>query len=349
MEEALENAEEGIDTRPGSIYYDAVAGIALRIAKMYCDLDMLIDLFSLDTAPGSFLDEKASNYNVFRSPARACKYNVEFIGTQPEVGERFFQDGIYFELKKMEDGIYFLEAEKGGIAANKIYAETLAVPLNNIDGLVSAKFGKILEYGTEEEDDESLRNRVREKIAGPAENGNKQHYKTWCEEVEGVGRARIHSLWKGENTVKGVLISPTGLPVNNIVVERVQNYIDPDFDGDGEGDGLGEGVGTIGSHFTAIAAVGVTITVSVKVLIKENASLAVVKEEVKSILEKLFQEIALSSEKIRFVRYVTIGSLITNIPGMLDYSEFTLNGEEKNVEILFDEVPVLGEVVVYAE
>ena len=71
--------------------------------------------------------------------------------------------------------------------------------MNNIEGLISATFGAIYETGSDEDDDESLRNRVIEKIAGPAENGNKQHYKTWCESIDGVGRARNFPQWLGEN------------------------------------------------------------------------------------------------------------------------------------------------------
>ena len=135
--------------------------------------------------------------------------------------------------------------------------------MNNIEGLISATFGAIYENGSDAEGDEALRNRVIEKIAGPAENGNKQHYKTWCESIDGVGRARIFPLWLGENTVKAVLIDTTGKPCGEAKVQEVQEYIDPADKGmtatvNGKtytiGDGLGNGVANIGAHFTAVAA-----------------------------------------------------------------------------------------------
>ena len=39
MEETLAMAPAGIDTRQGSIFYDAIAAIINKIAKLYTDLD----------------------------------------------------------------------------------------------------------------------------------------------------------------------------------------------------------------------------------------------------------------------------------------------------------------------
>ena len=61
----------------------------------------------------------------------------------------------------------YFEAEAAGEAGNDIYAGTPAVPVNNIEGLISATFGAIYENGSDAEGDEALRNRVIEKIAGP--------------------------------------------------------------------------------------------------------------------------------------------------------------------------------------
>lgn len=35
LQDVLDNAPDGIDTRQGSIFYDAVAGPCLKIAKLY--------------------------------------------------------------------------------------------------------------------------------------------------------------------------------------------------------------------------------------------------------------------------------------------------------------------------
>lgn len=228
LQDVLDNAPPGIDTRQGSIFYDSVSGVLLEIAKLYTDLDLVIQMTTVRTATGDALDTKAEEYGVYRLQATPAKYLALFDGTIPQVGERFYYDLAYFVLKQDEDtGTYFFEAEVPGEQGNNIYAGTPAVPVNYIEGLISATFGEIYEHGSDAEDDESFRERVLEKIAGPAENGNKQHYKTWCESIDGVGRARIVPLWNGENTVKAVLIDTTGQPLGEAKVKEVQGLYRP--------------------------------------------------------------------------------------------------------------------------
>ena len=49
LEDVLNNAPEGIDTRQGSIFYDAVSGVLIKVAKLYTDLDLVVELSRLTT------------------------------------------------------------------------------------------------------------------------------------------------------------------------------------------------------------------------------------------------------------------------------------------------------------
>ena len=272
LRDVLDNAPDGIDTRQGSIFYDAVAGPCLKIAKLYTDIGIARKMASIATATGDDLDDKADEYGVTRHAATPAKYRFSFEGTTPDTGTRFYNDGRYFLLRyNTLEGEYYLEAEVPGEAGNVVYAGTAAIPVNEIEGLKNAKFGEIYENGADREKDESLRTRVQEKIAGPAENGNKQHYKTWCESIDGIGHARIYPLWNGPNTVKAVLIDSSGRACSSSKIAEVQNYIDPATNGytatvDGYtytvGDGLGEGVANLGAHFTAVSAHEIKIDIA---------------------------------------------------------------------------------------
>ncbi len=239
-----------------------------------------------------------------------------------------------------------MEAEESGISGNYVYNGTKATPVNNIQGLVSAVFGNIMELGTNEETDESLRTRIREKIGGPAENGNKQHYKTWCESVEGVGRAKIVPLWNGPNTVKGIIINSLGLPADDSVIKRVQEYVDPDDDGDGEGDGLGEGVANLGAHFTAVPAESCDINISFNVILTSGANLENVKSQTEEAVIEHFKKFALEYDENIIVRVSFIGAMISNLPSVLDYSDLKLNDKNLNIELTREQVPVLSGVSV---
>lgn len=348
MADVLENAPEGIDTRQGSIFYDAVSGAMLKVARLYADLETLSDFIYIDTTTGEYLDRKASEHSITRLPATKCCYNVSFDGVTPDVGERFYSNGIYFVLQKTEDEIYYLEAEEAGTAANFVYSGTAAIPVNNIPNLNAATFGSVLKFGTDKESDDALRKRLREKMAGPAENGNKQHYRTWCEEIAEVGRARIIPLWDGPNTVKGILISPDGTPVGDKTVRDVQSYIDPDDDEDGQGDGLGEGVANLGAHFTAVSAKKYPIDIEFNAVLTGGATKEDAETDSSEAITEYLKNLAINTEDEEeiVVRVSAIGAIINGLPCVLDYNSLTLNGETANIEPGSEKVATVGEVTV---
>ena len=356
MEEVLNGAPDDIDTRQGSIFYDAVSGVVMKIAELYTNLDLVFELTQVDTTSGEYLDSKASEYGLTRHVATSAKYNVTFTGATPSIGERFFTGGEYFALGKSENTFY-LEAENPGTKNNNISPGTSAIPVNNIEGLESAVFGSIFEYGTDAENDESLRLRVQEKIGGPAENGNKQHYKTWCESYDGVGKARIFPLWNGPNTVKGVIINPLGRGCSSELVAEVQEYIDPANNGyttevNGVtyvvGDGLGEGVANLGAHFTAASAIETEINVEFTAELASGYDAEDAQAEMAIALTAYLKNMVMSTETASdiVVRVSNIGALITGLESVLDYSNLTVNGGTSNITPGDNNVPVPGTITV---
>lgn len=353
LNDVLDSAPDGIDTRQGSIFYDAISGILLKVAKLYTDLELVFQMSQLDTAGGDYLDSRASEYGITRRPATRAEYDFSYTGTAPEAGERFFTDGIYFTLCKTDDGSLFLRADDAGSAGNYVQLSAPALPLNNLAELNSASFGAVRKYGTDTEDDEALRERIRAKLAGASENGNKSHYKTWCESVEGVGLARITPLWNGPNTVKATLITPAGTPCSTSVVEEVQRYVDPADSGltalvDGVtytvGDGLGEGAANLGAHFTAVAAGTTDITMSCSVELTSGSSMEEAKTAVQEAVTAYFRDCTLSAEGETVIRISSIGALLSNLGAVLDYSNLKLNGAAENITVPADKVPSLTEV-----
>lgn len=341
LAEALKRGEElGVDTREGSLFYDAVAGPALIIARQYANLDTCFELVFISTTSGEYLSERAKEYGLERTPAIACCYYFHYEGTRPEVGRVFYMDTQYFTLQETEDGVLYLQANTAGESQNYIAVGTPAVPAKTVEGLASAYFGQIMIPGAEEESDESLRTRVWNVVSGRAENGNASHYKKWCEEVQGVGRARIIPLWDGENTVKGVLIGTDGTPATDAVVARVQEYIDPDSLG------IGAGTANIGAHFTAIAAESVTICVKASVSLLDGADEAEVTTEIEQALTGYLKELALDSNENEeiVVRVSQIGALLYGSKMVNDYSDLTINDGTANITMSIEQCPVIGYV-----
>lgn len=355
LDEALEYGRQcGVDTRQGSIYFDSVIGHCLRTAKFYEDLKITADQILLDTATGDMLDQIGKEYGMERNPAIHAKWTFIYEGKEPNAGTRFLVDTLYFTFNKEEEKFY-LTSELAGKLGNEVSSRTQAIPLENMEGLTTANIGEIVVFGVDREEDELFRQRIREKIGGPAENGNKQHYKTWCEEISGVGRAKIFPLWAGPNTVKAVIFDINGNSPLDSLVQEVQEYVDPITKGytievDGYiytvGDGLGEGVANIGSHFLAIGAKKYEINVAFTVVCKQDSTKEMVETEVRQALSKEFARLALEGEEDTevIIRYTTIGSIISNCKSVLDYTDFKINEDTKNIIIGIDSVAVLGEV-----
>lgn len=337
LEEVLNNAPDDIDTRPGSIFYDAVSGILIKIAKYYTDLELIFSLSQVETASGEYLDSKASEYGITRHGAEKARYTAAIMGTVTEENERFFYNGLYFVLKTDESGWYF-EAEETGTEYNNIFPGTAAVPVDTILGLEGAEFGTVIEYGTTPEDDESLRRRLKDKISGSGENGNKQHYKIWCESIDGVGKAKIFPLWNGPNTVKAVLIDLNGLPCGKDIVNEVQKYVDPDSLG------LGGGCAPIGAHFTAAAAESEYIDISVTIEVKQGFSFEAAKESTKSGIENYFKTQVMNSSDAEeiMIRISEIGAVISDVTEIADYRNLVINGSDENIAVNAESVPILG-------
>lgn len=328
----------GVDTRQGSVYMDAATGHCFRAAKFYNDLRMSFEMMFIDTCTDEILEEKAKERGIIRKQATAAYYNVSFEGVEAAemVGNRFMVSGYYFTLENCFND-YFLKSEVQGTNANALLPGQPIIPVKNTLNLVSSTLGKLYLPGNKKENDESLRNRIRECIAEASENGNKQQYKTWAESFDGIGRAVVYPLANGPNTVKAVLISSDGLAPESELINRIQNYVDP------ESEGLGEGVAPIGCKFTAVAATETSISISVLVELEQESTVDSAKMEINDAIIEHFKELALSNSEKITVKYTKIIGIIANLSCIKDFSNLLLNGKSVNIEIE-ENIPVIGEV-----
>lgn len=332
-----------VDTRQGSLYRDASAGHIVRIAKFFDNLRSISKIISLNTCTGEILDEYMKMRGLVRNPLKAtpAKYHVNFTGTTPPVGSVMTCAGHFFSLKKEEEEL-ILVSEELGTDMNNLLEGELVIPETDVDGLISATLGKIAIPALNIESDDSARRRLHNRMSGPDENGNKSHIRTWCESVEGVGRARVIPLWKGDNTVAAVIISKDGDVPTKEIIDNVQGYLDPGATG------MGEGMATIGQFFTALSAQPVEINVSVTVTKSSSTSYSEIQESFKRELTEYLKSIATIgefSEDVK-VRYNRVGAILSNMETVVDYENLLVNEGTENVSFNIYQIPVIGEVTV---
>lgn len=353
--------ELGVDVREGSVFMDMQMGHCMRVAKFYGDLSLLHEMMMPDTAVGEFLTEYAAQDNVYRTAATSSYWSVQFEGVTPEIGTEFMCDDTYLTLSSV-DGVLCLVANEPGEGSNALLPGSDLIPVDNIDDLESAILGELIIPGMAEEPDESLLTRWQSSKINPEANSNVPQLKLLCEQNESIGRAKILSLWGGENTVKAVLLSKMGQNVSDEVVSEVQQYIDPIESGyevvvDGEryifGDGLGEGAVNIGLHFLAASAKPFYLRVAANADLKEGYTREQVADDAARQITAYLAKIALEApdKDVTIVRISNIGSIIMALTGVVDYDydSLTINGSAENIEIDQESVAVLAEVVLNAD
>ena len=330
-----------VDTREGSVYMDAAAGHCLRASKFYEDLRSVFNLLFADTCTGDVLDEWAAQKQVYRKAATSSYYVPLFEGVAPAdlVGDRFMAGGYYFVV--VQDGEdFYLQSEMTGTQTNYLLKGERLIPVRNTMGLKASILGEMYAAGTDQESDEDLRQRWKEALSEPAENWNKQQYKTICESYDGVGRAIITPLAYGPCTVKALIISSEGTAPPDSLIEQIQEEMDPGSEGVGMGKVL------LGCKFYAVAAGQEAVNISFDVVIASGYSLESTKETVRQELIRYMKDIALDTpdEETMVAQYMKVIGILANTAGIKDLANLTLNGLDENVSISVDNVPILGEL-----
>jgi len=331
MERMLNSISADIDTREGSVIYNALAPAAAELAKSYIWLDTVLELVFSDTAQGEFLDRRAAEAGIERTAATKAVRAGEFTaGVRIPEGSRFYVDNLYFQYTG--DGT--LVCETPGEAGNANLTGRNLLSLDTIPGLEKAIVKEILIPGREEEGDDSLRERYFTRVRREAVSANKMHYKEWAEEVDGVGKAKIFPLWNGEGTVKIVVTNANLEPASEILIQKVKDYIDPE-------PGQGEGQAPIGAVVTVESAVWKAVEISAEVLPEVNHSIDEVKTEIQEGVLNLFKKMAFEDNIIRLSQ---INNIVYNSPSVSDYSNIKINGTSENLVLSDVEIPKLGQV-----
>ncbi|WP_367946866.1 baseplate J/gp47 family protein [Paenibacillus odorifer] len=336
LERMLDRVPDGLDKREGSIIYDAMAPAAMELAQMYVELDINANLIFADTASGDYLDRSIAWSGVTRKKAtkaqlRGLFYNASNTLMDIPVGSRFAIGAINYKvISRLSLGEYRLEAEVEGVTGNQHFGAL--IPIDFINNLARAELTELLIPGSDRETDDALRQRYLDSARRPATSGNKYHYIEWALEVSGVGGARVFPLWSGPKTVKVVIVNTEGAPASSVLVNQVQDYIDPAA-------GKGEGQAPIGAVVTVTSAIGKTINISAKVTLAPGYTLQGVKN---SFLERLETWRKSASFVSTYVSQAVIGSILLGTDGVIDYLGLLLNGAAGNIVLAEEEVPLIG-------
>lgn len=225
----------------------------------------------------------------------------------------------------------------GGIGSNT-KAGTVNLMSKPIEGITKLYNEDDITGGTNEEEDKALLERIMEKYEseGASFIGNDADYKRWSKEVTGIGDCIVVPTWNGPGTVKLVLVDSNGRPANDKLVQAVYDHIISPNDREKRLMPTGS------ADLTVVAADTKLISYScTKLSYDSSTNMEQIIEDFKTAVMKYYTE----AKAGNIVRYNKIHAILTNLPGVLDFEDLKLNGEEKNLSLDQDEYPGTNEVL----
>ena len=344
--EILEKIDDSFDKTKGSFFYDATKPVAIVVSDQDKKIDATEKKLILENLSDDELEKRIKDISgIERKEATYANGLVIIngeVGFEVSSGMLVASETVNFiidETKIIDETgsiSILVKCESTGSIGNVPVGAIKYFPVT-ISGLTSVTNEVAFTNGYAAETDEDLLARHHDKIQTPSTSGNKYHYKNWAKEVPGVGDAKIFPLWDGDNTVKVVIINQERLPADILLVDEVQEYIDPGITG------LGDGTAPIGAFCTIESAIGKVINVSFTGVTDNTVTFEAREESVENNLIEYFKSVALESQS---VSYAIIGAEILKADGILDYSNLLVNNGTDNVSLTEFEVPVLGTVTI---
>lgn len=325
-----------IDTREGSLVFNALASAAVELAIAYVELDSVLQESFVDTASREYLlkacEQMGIDTSIFEASASVHRgeFNVEI-----PIGSRWSCDLYNYVVTDyvgvIENAyIYQLECETLGAAPNNVTGDLDSIS-NFPDGLSSAVLTECVIEGENETSDEDIRTYYKEFINSTVDDGNVKQYERWCLEYDGIGNSKVFPLWNGANTVKVSILSSSNQVASQELIDEFQNYLDPGASG------MGNGVAPIGAFVTVSTATEKTITVGANITFKNGYS------DTTTIDTKLRDYFENLSYNKSVVSYMSVGAVILDVDGVESISNLVINGATNDISLGTEEIPVLGD------
>ncbi|MEK4146425.1 baseplate J/gp47 family protein [Robertmurraya sp. FSL W8-0741] len=339
LQQKLDQIDADIDKREGSIVYNALAGNSVEAQLLYIALDSILNETFAETATRENLIKRAAERGLTPEPATRARLKGIFNIDVP-IGSRFSLDDMNYEvIERISQGEFVLECETFGNEGN-LYLGPL-VPIDYIDGLTSAELTEVLIPGEDEEETEALRRRYFNSFNSQAFGGNRQDYKDKVNSLQGVGGVKVYRAWNGGGTVKLVVINSLFQKPSQTLIDTLQKTIDPI----GE---QGEGVGLAPmDHVVTVFGVDEsTINIASNITYQDGWSWPEVEPYVLETIDSYFASLneTWAEQDALVVRISQIETRLLNIPGIIDIADTTLNGEQENIVLHPDAIPIRGVV-----
>lgn len=338
MSRMLDTISDDFDKRETSIIYQAVAMVVPELMLLQSDIELMEDEAFPDSCNYNSLVRFSGLRNIHPRQATRGVVIAEF-SKDIEIGTRFnCEERNYEVLEKINTNKYKLIAEETG------HIESIGdlTPINDMPDLRTAKITSVYLDGREEESLESLRKRYMESLDYQAFGGNRADYIEKVTSVDGVGACKVFRRPKATSSEVGkitiVIVDTTYKNASRELIKNVASILTPTEDGEGAG------LAPIGHKVTVVGAEKQTVNVKTRITIERDID-NITRDLTKAVEEYLHElRSGFGSDEATVVRISAIENKILGIKGVIDVSNTTINGVEKNLTIEDKSIPVIGEV-----
>lgn len=342
----MNNLPVDISDMPADFPWDFTMPTAIEISRLIqYNLTRTLMLMFPMWAWGEWLDLHGVSAKVTRKQASRASGHVTVTG----IAGTIIEEGTVFCTEGTTDveSVEFATTEEATIpeqgtvdipVASVLTGATYNVTRNTVtlqkqpnENITSVTNENPIRGGTDEEDDDTYRERILEKLRSAEVSfvGCDADYVRWAKEVSGVGSAVVEPEWKGPGTVKVVVADPDGSAVGEETLKAVENYIVSPKD-------RLKRLAPIGASVTISTVQDMTMKYRAVIELESNYSVDNVKEAFLSAL-KTYYRTAKDNEEIR---YTVVSALLSNTAGVIDFSGLKINSGTDNIAVAADYYPV---------
>lgn len=357
-EKMLSNLPEDIDKSEGGFPWDFTRPTAIEIAELkeYVLVEVLKSLSPVTCEESYLLDYHADGRGLVR---RESVNATGYVTVTAKAG-LVIPLGYGFSTEADDEGntIDFvtteevtvdslgnakipIEAAEGGSASN-VGVNTIVLHAGDetgelLDEIISVTNEEAVTGGLDEEDDDTLRERIVEydRSHDISYVGNVADYKRWALSVPGVGAVTVIPAKDDSGIIKIILMDQNGVPASKQIQDAVYDYI---MRPDSESDRLAPPNAVL--EITAPETV--VVNISAVVYLRE-AEIGDVQNDLKAALQSYLLNVSSNDSAVRIS---AINSIIGSVSGIYDYDSVQINGMSKNVDLESGQMPVLGTVTI---
>ena len=325
----------------GSFTADNLQAVANELARIRSeDYDRLLDRSHIATAEGEDLDIAAKeNHGMTRLVASYEEVNLLFTGTEGTVVDESIvakADDIEFHVSGSymikEDGTVMASAKcsKAG-SGYHVLANTVNTFVGSHDGLTEVTNPEESSGGYDRETDAVFRQRIQDKEKDMPGYGNVAWYRSAAKEVNGVEKAKVFDVPRGNGTVDVVIIAKGNTEASKVLVQRVYEHIEEER--------------IAGANVSVMAGTALAVSIAADVWLTDGYALSSIQNEFKEKMADYLETIEFESSKVNSrVSYAKVSELLMGCAGVQDIEQLTLNHAGTSIALAPRSFPVLAEV-----